>query len=218
MSGLEIISGGLKIWFKRCNLRTILFDLSEVFISGVYGVDGPIAELAGCTEPEVNRALNEQFQDILCGRITEQEYLSRAIGRNGWKVSVSDLKQIIRRNFHREVPGMMDLLPVLKPNYELALLSDHAVEWVEYIEARFEFLKYFEPRFYSYQLGQTKSVPTTFERVLNELGRTPEECIFVDDNPANIASAASIGLPGIHFQSVEQLSTALTERGVLLSD
>ena len=198
-------------------LRTILFDLSEVFISGVYGVDGPIAALVGCTEMEVNRALNAQFQDILCGRITEREYLSSAISRNGWQVSVEELMQIIRRNFHREVPGMIDFLSLLKPNYELALLSDHAVEWVGYIEDHFEFLNCFEPRFYSFQLRQTKSNPETFLRVLDVLGITPRECLFVDDNPANIAVAASIGLPGIHFQSVGQLSTALLERGISLS-
>ena len=198
-------------------LRTILFDLSEVFISGVYGVDGPIAELVGCAESEVNSAMNAQFQDILCGRITEHEYLSNVIARNGWVVSVEDLMQIIRRNFHREVPGMIDLLPLLKPNYQLALLSDHAVEWVDYIEARFEFLKHFEPRYYSYQLQQTKSDPTTFERVLDALGITPRECLFVDDNPANIAAASSIGLPGIHFQSIGQLSAALLDRGISLS-
>ena len=198
-------------------LQTILFDLSEVFISGVYGVDGPIAGLVGCAESEVNSALNAQFQDILCGRITEREYLTNAISRNGWDVSVEDLMQIIRRNFHREVPGMIDFLSLLKPNYKLALLSDHAVEWVDYIEDRFEFLNCFEPRFYSFQLRQTKSNPATFVRVLEALGITPRECLFVDDNPANIAVADSIGLSGIHFQSVGQLSAALLERGISLS-
>lgn len=196
--------------------RTILFDLSEVFISGLYGVGEPVAELVGCPIAAVNQALNQGFQDILCGRITERDYLSGAIARGGWKVEMEDLMRIIRRNFHREVPGMIDLLPLLKPHCELALLSDHAAEWVAYIEARFTFIRHFEPRFYSFQLGQTKAAPETFERVLSALGRPPRECLFVDDNPANIAVAASVGLSGIAFQSAEQLTAALLERGFRL--
>jgi FMN phosphatase YigB (HAD superfamily) len=40
------------------------------------------------------------------------------------------------------------------------------------------------------------------------------DCLFVDDNPANVAVAESVGLAGIRFTGAGQLARELATRGV----
>lgn len=40
-----------------------------------------------------------------------------------------------------------------------------------------------------------------FQRMLEKIGRKPEECVFIDDNPANVAASRALGIMTIHYQS-----------------
>ena len=44
-----------------------------------------------------------------------------------------------------------------------------------------------------------KPHPAIYERALARLGRSADEAVFIDDAPANIAGAATVGLHTIHF-------------------
>lgn len=46
-------------------------------------------------------------------------------------------------------------------------------------------------------------------------GLAPEACVFIDDNPANVAAARQIGIDGVLFEGPGSLAEALTARGVL---
>lgn len=88
-------------------IRTIIFDLSEVLIAGLFGIEGALAEqlcVPGSTMlPAFGGSL---LDDLCCARLTEDEYLRRIIDRQGWNTSPAHLKPVIRRNFHRRVgPG-----------------------------------------------------------------------------------------------------------------
>ena len=41
------------------------------------------------------------------------------------------------------------------------------------------------------------------------------ECLFVDDNPANVAAAESVGVHGIRFTNAEGLVRELVEWGMM---
>jgi 2-haloacid dehalogenase len=43
----------------------------------------------------------------------------------------------------------------------------------------------------------------------------PKNALFIDDNKRNIEGGLALGLPGIHFQSPEQLKTELIKAGVI---
>jgi 2-haloacid dehalogenase len=54
-----------------------------------------------------------------------------------------------------------------------------------------------------------------FERFLERAGVRAEECIFIDDNAANIAAAAALGFHTEHFSTAEALEAQLTALGLL---
>jgi putative hydrolase of the HAD superfamily len=109
---------------------------------------------------------------------------------------------------------MEEVINCLVDECELVLLSDHAAEWIDYIQTIHPLLGKFKHQFYSFQLGQMKREPSTFQRVLDAIGRAPESCIFVDDREDNVLAATAIGIPGVRFISSQQLSRDLAFRGL----
>ena len=198
-------------------IQTIIFDLSEVLIAGLFGIEIPLAGRLRVPSSTILTAFGgDLLQELCCARLSEDEYLERVIRRQGWSISPEHLKAIIRHNFRRTVPGMQRVLDRLKPRYELVLLSDHALEWMAYIQMTHSFFDKFGALFFSYELGQTKSDPRTFVRVLDELGRKVGQCLFVDDSERNVAAARSVGLPSVRFVDAAQLVRQLYRMGLKL--
>lgn len=54
-----------------------------------------------------------------------------------------------------------------------------------------------------------------FHLLLDRNDLDPAECLFIDDNPANVAGAKAVGLNAVLFTSPETLEAELTARGLL---
>jgi len=196
-------------------IRTIIFDLSEVLIAGLVGIEKPLSRQLLVPEDKVLAAFGGPLlEDLCCGRISEDFYLARIVERQRWAVSTDRLKQVIRQNLHRRVPGMDGMFACLATRYELILLSDHAAEWVKYIRSVHSFLELFEAQFFSFDTQQTKGEPSTFRIVLEAIGREPQECLFIDDNPTNVRAATAVGIASIRFASAQQLIADLAGFGI----
>jgi HAD superfamily hydrolase (TIGR01509 family) len=197
--------------------KTILFDLSEVLIAGLIGVEKELASRLDRSEEEVLRNLGgERLYRLCCGLVTEDAYLQEIVEQQNWKLSTDEIKQVIRSNFEQPVRGMDAVLTSLGSHYELALLSDHAAEWTEYILKVHPFLQQFVKHFFSYQSGETKQDQGAFERVIEKLGREPDEVLFIDDNSDNVRAARQAGLRAILFENRDQLVSELEDRGIVV--
>jgi putative hydrolase of the HAD superfamily len=89
----------------------------------------------------------------------------------------------------------------------LALLSNTNPIHIDEVRRRLgpfgygEFARCFERIFYSYEMGLRKPDPAIYAAVDHELGiANPAEVLFIDDNAANIASAAKHGWGTLLFQ------------------
>lgn len=194
--------------------RCVIFDLSEVLIAGLVGVERELSRALSLPEDAILPCFGgERFVQLLIGQISEDAYLEGLLAREGWPIGLASLKAVIRQNFHREVAGMVDLLYRVASRGPVVLHSDHAAEWVAYIESVHPFMRVFHQAFFSYELARTKQEPETFVQVLASLSLPAEECLFIDDNPANVRIAESVGIPSLQFRSAERLAAELRVRG-----
>ncbi len=61
-------------------------------------------------------------------------------------------------------------------------------------------LVYKKRAFVSYRLHLLKPDVRIYQKVLEQLKATPDEVVFIDDKPANVEAAQSLGISGIVFQ------------------
>ena len=60
-----------------------------------------------------------------------------------------------------------------------------------------------------------KPDPAIFRLLLERNGLAAADCVFIDDNPANVAAAAALGFDAIRFTDPPALAAALRARGLL---
>jgi HAD superfamily hydrolase (TIGR01509 family) len=179
-------------------------------IAGLIGIEKKLAPLVNLPEEEFLEGLwTDSFWELMKGKISEDEYLSDVFHRNNWNADKNVFKSVIRENFHNEVEGMIDVVENLSKDYKLILLSDHAVEWVEYIDKIHPFLKLFHKKYFSFQFREIKREKKAFELLLNENNLQAGDCLFIDDSPANIKAASAVGLNVIQFKDVTQFTVEL---------
>jgi beta-phosphoglucomutase-like phosphatase (HAD superfamily) len=202
----------------RRSFTTVIFDLSEVIISGLCGVESRLAPILRLPERVILSAFCTQSLRLLCrGAVSEDEYLAGVVREQGWNLTVDELKKHIRANFHWKIVGTRELIYELSQLYDLCLFSDHAREWAEYILAIHPFLGIFPRKLFSFEIGVTKDEPGAFDEALRRFERTPEECVFVDDTPGNVEAARAGGICAIPFTSSRVLRMALESQGIQVS-
>jgi HAD superfamily hydrolase (TIGR01509 family) len=191
-------------------ITTIIFDLSEVLIAGLIGIEKELAPLVNLSEENfLKRLWTDSFKKLMKGKISEDEYLDDVFERNNWGADKKMFKEIIRKNFHNEVEGMIGLIEELNKNYKLMLLSDHAKEWIEYIDKIHPFLNLFNKKYFSFQSGEIKREKRAFELLLAENSLQASDCLFIDDSFTNIYAAEEMGLNVIRFENVQQLKKTI---------
>ena len=202
-------------------IKNIIFDLSEVIISGYHGVEKILEQQYAIPEEEFKKQKflkYEYFLELMRGNLSEKEYLEELLQGTNWNISVEQLKTAIRQNLNQPIPGTMEIVKQLKAKgkYQLILLSDHAREWMEYIEEKNKDLKIFDKKIFSYDIGTVKSDKQTFKIVLEQTGIVADETLFIDDYEKNVKNAEAVGIHGIVFENAEQLRKVLSSEYHLL--
>lgn len=197
-------------------IKYIIFDLSEVLIAGIIGIEEVLYSKVPKPKEEIVKSFSgEWLKEYMVGSINEDTYLTEIVKKENWDIEIIEIKEIIRDNFHKSIDGMLPIIEALFTKYKLILHSDHSKEWIEYIKAIHPFLNLFERLFFSYELKITKHKPESFRKVIELLNANPEECLLIDDHLRNIKNADMVGIQGVQFQNANQLKTDLRMLGVL---
>lgn len=115
--------------------------------------------------------------------------------------------------------GIFDLEPLiggefiagLKKRYRLMILSDTNELHFEFIRASFPVLRHFDGFCLSFETGFIKPSGDSFGAALRLADCFPEECLFIDDKPANVEAAMEFGMKGIQFVDEEGLLKDLSK-------
>jgi HAD superfamily hydrolase (TIGR01509 family) len=85
------------------------------------------------------------------------------------------------------------LLPSLKRRAQVGCLSNtNSIHWDRLLKV-YEFMGHFDRRFASQILGSAKPDRTIYETVIDLLGARPDQVLFFDDKPENVATARKLG-------------------------
>ena len=185
-------------------IKTIALDLGGVVVA--INFNQAVRRFEELGVKDVNRILNpfQQggfFGDLEAGRISAeqfQEEMSRSCGR---PVSSEECRYACM-GFIENVPAhkLDAILRLRKEGYRVVLLSNTnpiVMDWAlsPAFDGRGHALsEYFDVLYLSYQHKMMKPDPAFFRAVLEGESVRPEELLFADDGPANIAAADRLGI------------------------
>lgn len=196
-------------------ITTIIFDLGEVYINGVPGLEDRLKPILGTDVKKIYKEIwGEDLASYFRGELTEDEYWAKAIKNNKWNTNAKTLKRVLRENIY-EVKGTRAIMEALRAKgFKLGILSIHGKEWIAYCERVFKYHKLFDATEYSFEAGITKPKKEAYLRILKKLKAKPEACLFIDDNPKNLPPAEALGIKTILFKNANQVRKDLITFGI----
>ncbi len=111
--------------------------------------------------------------------------------------------------------NVISLLPILKSNYKLYLLSNTNSLHKKFGYQHYDFLNLFDKLFLSHEVGFVKPEKEIYEAVEKYSGIPSEEMIFIDDIHEYVEGAKNLGWDGIHFTNYINLVKELKIRNIL---
>ena len=108
------------------------------------------------------------------------------------------------------IPGMLEFVQEMKAaEHGVYGLSNWSTETFPLIKDDYPVLRLLDGIVVSGYEGVVKPQPEIYELLLRRFSLRASECVFIDDNPVNVAGAEAVGIRGIRFTSLEALRTAL---------
>ncbi|MBW4715665.1 HAD-IA family hydrolase [Saccharothrix obliqua] len=194
--------------------RWVVFDYGMV-ISEPSTAHGDLARVLGVPEPAFLPAYWAHRHDYDAG-LPAVDYW-RAVGRDvGVEVDAeraARLTDLDTAGWLNAAPDAVALVADLADaGVPLALLSNAPAEFGRRVAAQ-PWTGHFRHLMFSGELGVAKPAPEVWSVLTARLGST--DCVFFDDNEANIAGARAAGLTAVHWRHATHARAELRDLGVL---
>jgi epoxide hydrolase-like predicted phosphatase len=197
-------------------ITTVLFDFAGVLTSSPWGAmtaagGGDLELLIGSYEEDGDHPWHrvERGEISIADWVTE---VTAEADRRGAAVDFSVLQQLLgEMTVHQQVVERIRELRA--EGYRTALITNNVREASATWRALIPVDELFDVVVDSCEVGMRKPNPAIFQHTLGLLGRAPEEAVFLDDSPGNVAGAKVAGLAGIHVADPDE---ALAELDRLL--
>lgn len=196
--------------------RTVIFDYGEVIsltpsptdraviarLAGVNGDDGPFWA--------AYFAHRDGLDQGTAGVAAYWRAIADDIGASWDDARVHELWAADFRSWLSINPATVEVLADLRAGgTPLALLSNAGPDFASFFRSG-PLGDFFSACYVSGELGLLKPHPEIYRHVLADLGIAPAEAVFVDNRPANVAGAQSVGIAGHVFTSAVELREFLT--------
>ncbi len=180
------------------NKTTLILDMYGVILKERTGNFVPyVYEHFDNSEHErLNKLFNEErlFTKAGYGKLTSNEFLSLL----GFKNPEFHMKNYIE-NYLSIDEEFYTFAERTFERFDLILLSTDVSEWSAYIMKHYGLDKYFKHKIVSGDVGMRKPDPKIYELTLNKIGKSAEECMFIDDSIPNITAAKELGIDSVLF-------------------
>lgn len=194
--------------------KVILFDLGGVLLK----LRNPVSTFGlEIDDSEFHQTwiMSPSVRALESGKIDGEKFAQQLIAE--MELSM-DWQELLRRfnewpdGFY---PKAIDLLGRIPSRYTCAILSNtNAAHWQQ-VDVPGNFGDRFDRYFLSYESGVLKPDQESFLQVIASYACLPQEILFFDDNPVNVAAAEQAGIRSMRVEGVDELEIALIDAAVI---
>ncbi len=153
-------------------------------------------------------------RDFESGKISETDFINIMLAALDNKINAETFCHYYSDIFSLN-DKVISLLPALKKNYKLFLLSNTDSVHKRYRWEKYDFLKHFDKIILSFEVGAVKPEEKIYRAVELASGFPSEEHFYTDDIQDYINAAKRIGWDAVRFENHQKLIADLMERNIL---
>ena len=200
------------------SISVIVFDLGNVLLPFDYQI------LANNLE-RIEKDLGKNFLRFLKdnypyhraferGDVSEDVFIQKMLSALNYKIDREIFCKYYSEIFSENIE-VVKLLPELKKNFILVLLSNTNLIHDKYGWRHYEFLRYFDKLVLSYKERSVNPEEKIYRAVESFTMKNHEEHFFIDDVAEYIEAARALGWKGVQFKGYTELRSELINRGIL---
>ena len=160
----------------------------------------PTAEAAAPFVAEFFQAYSGDWGAFDQGLIGQDETVARISARTGWPLAEVAQVAAAAPFELQPFPDTVALIDELKSaGHRLFYLSNMPAPLAEHLERTYPLDDWFEAGLFSARVQQIKPNADIFHTALAHFDVAAQDCIFLDDRPANVAMAQSLGWQALLF-------------------
>lgn len=204
------------------NIDTIIFDLGGVLVElGEFPIkndwwpkdtNSALAHGATVSAAWLQSDLVQAFET---GKLRATEFAEQFIAEHRLSVDTDTFITELRAWPTRTFPGATELLTSLRTHYRIGLFSNiNELHWCRVMD-EMGLAGHFDHEYASHLIGRAKPAITSFEHIISDLNRQPEQILFLDDNIINVDAAAQTGICARQVMGVTGVTATLAELGLI---
>lgn len=184
--------------------KVIIFDFFGVICSEV----APFWFQKYLSKKEAEESKKLYFEPADSGEISDNELLENLskFSHKTAKEVKGELYDLVKVNY-----DVVKLIKDLKRNHKIGICSNSDGEFLHTILQTNKLTDLFDSIIVSSEYGVTKPDVRIYKIALEQLSASPQETIFIDDNPENIQGAEQVGIKGILFTNTKELAIKLSK-------
>lgn len=208
---------------KHSKIDTIIFDFGGVILDiepqltyNEFAKFGPKT----LQDKEIKLIINKFERGIL----TPEKFRSQVCDTLGIKINQRQFDDAWNALLLDIPAERIEVIEKVKSHYTILLMSNsneiHYDLYVRDLQLRFgyrEFDALFDKAYFSFDTHLAKPDPDTYEFIINQHSLQPENTLFIDDSPENIAVAKKLGLKTYLLKKPERIRD-LFRNGKLKTD
>jgi glucose-1-phosphatase len=207
----------MKMEASPTEIRVLLFDVGGVLVqlSGVETMLGWLGRQVTTDELWRRWLQSTPVRQFETGRIDASEFAAGVTSEFGLPVEPQQFLEAFITWPSGLYPGAMAMLCRIPASYRRAILSNsNALHWPRVLN-EMQLGAAFDSHFVSHLTGRIKPDPDAFEHVVESLGCTAGQVLFLDDNLMNVHAAQACGMHAIRVRGAMEAQLALTELGII---
>lgn len=198
-------------------IKNIILDVGMVLLEFAWEQVLDKLGLTGECRERVAKAtaLSPDWNELDRGVLSDEEILGRFIG------NAPEYEKEIRLMWEHTAdmvyayPYAEDFVKALKAKgYGVYILSNYPRTMFSVTQEALKCTTYADGRLFSHMVGLTKPEKEIYQLLLERYQLRPEECLFLDDNAANVAAARELGIHAIRFTTLPEAKREMKKYNV----
>ena len=183
-------------------IKNVIFDFGNVLAT--FDPRGLASKFVASETDAVVLAdtiFDARWADYDGGRTTYEEHLSETLKR--LPPRLHEAAKIVFSGWHGELTPIKNTIGLVADLYGrgfgLYILSNAPVEFSDRARENYPVTKMFDGAVYSAEIKMDKPHAPIYRHLLDTYGLDPEECLFIDDKPENVAGAQALGIHAVVY-------------------
>lgn len=200
-------------------IKAICFDLDGVYFTGAgkKAFHKALAELSG-SEEKVSYVLytSPEMRQFVTGKLSEDQLWDFVRNHLNIDLSNKEFEDLWIKEYEIDNEVRKVVLQAKEKGYITCVCSNNNPVRVRALEERFNFLRDFDVKIFSYEVGFVKPSIEIFQALIDKSEVRPNEIVYSDDKAERIEGGRKLGINVFVYENFEQFLSKLKEFGVNL--